>query len=203
MPWIEKINEQQSFDTPTNFPEPRVCFKNNFDEDSHSDASMATYLSACSSIFTNKGEEYDEPPATSDTPIQAWTSPPTILDPTISTAPSSITVNESEMAKKNETIRQLQSQVNQLTNQVQLLLANQQSLVDNPSSVTLQGDSTNSSITLNEQSLNLVIDTVIAKLKEAKDNGDVSTINASDIPDDINMSFESCGDFLEESNTRP
>jgi hypothetical protein len=72
-PWMTKY--ATDFTTPANFPRASLAFKNrNYEDQSDgSDASFATYLSACSSIYAvNDDVEYDGPPAATNAAPQAW-----------------------------------------------------------------------------------------------------------------------------------
>ena len=118
--WMADIHNNNNITVPSNYPEPSVVFKNNYDEDSGSENTMASYLSTCSSIFTTQNEEFDNAPESTSAPTQAWTKPPSIVVPTVATATSSIT--EVEVGKKNEIIENLQKQIAALNTQVQQLI---------------------------------------------------------------------------------
>ena len=126
--WVKYIKSINSLRTPDNFPSPTVAFCNRFDDNSDSDGTMQSYLSACSSLFTVKNESYDNPPMSTILPTQAWASStiPTSIIKTATTTPSSIT--EAELQKKDEMIEKLLDKVDVLSEQVtQLLKAQKQS----------------------------------------------------------------------------
>ena len=123
--WVKYIMSNNSLSTPDIFSTPTVAFRNRFDDDSDSDGTMQSYLSACSSLFTVKNESYNNPSMLTILPTQAWASStiPTLIIKTATTTPSIIT--EAELQKKDEMIKKLLDKVDVLSEQVtQLLKAN-------------------------------------------------------------------------------
>ena len=72
--WVNTIKKQQAVAALLDYPDPDVCFKNNFEEDSYSGTSMNPYLSACSLLYTAKSNRYNAPWVTTTTPVQSWPS---------------------------------------------------------------------------------------------------------------------------------
>jgi hypothetical protein len=69
--WFSQLSE--TYDTPPDFPQPGLAFRTQQYE-SDSDMSFESYVSACSSIYQgiDSVNTYDDPPAATLPPAQAW-----------------------------------------------------------------------------------------------------------------------------------
>jgi outer membrane murein-binding lipoprotein Lpp len=62
----------EEFPIPSTFPPVGLAFKSREYDDESSGGSFNTYLSACSTIFSERNMEFSSPPETSSPAIQAW-----------------------------------------------------------------------------------------------------------------------------------
>lgn len=73
--WAHHIIVKRSILVLSEFTTPSLAFRNGFEDNSSSNNTMQSYISACSSIFTVQSEVYNNPPQSTTVPIQAWASP--------------------------------------------------------------------------------------------------------------------------------
>jgi hypothetical protein len=100
-PWV--LHYSEDYPSPDGFPPPDLAFRNKmYDEGSeNSGASFASYMSACSSIYTVDNDDFDLPPAPTNAAPQAWGNVsriPELLNSTVST-PANSGISQDEFDK--------------------------------------------------------------------------------------------------------
>ena len=186
--WVQHITVERGIHVPLEFTKPSLAFRNGFDDDSSSDGTMQSYISACSSIFTVQSEVFNDPPQSTTVPVQAWASPDGIPNSltthTIMTPNSSIT--DVELIKKQEEIDHLQSQVATLTQQVKMLVDNQNRVDPICQSSPSQG------VEISADSIAKVAQMVLQQMRQTNDTlNEIDTVDLTDFPSDLNMDIDS------------
>jgi hypothetical protein len=165
-----------------NLPPPGLAFRNQ-QYDEGSDGSFASYMSACSSIYTVQDETYDLPPPPKGPAPQAWGHE--IPKELQSSAPTHVVsgISQDEYDKVTRDNAKLSRKIDELTTQVTALLAQGSAATRAPS---VQQDRQ----MLIEETTRAVLEAIYAQQKALAENVD-EPANTTLPEDDMNVSFDS------------
>ena len=151
---------------------------------------MQSYLSACSSKFSNIEMGNDNPPESSIAPIQAWTKVSKASNQTASTYSSLTASNDGEKFQKmEEENRRLLIKVNELSKQVQVLLAQKDIGVSNKTMTkNFAQEPTVDLRQVPQPSIDFLIDKVMERLQTCTEED--SVMQEINIPSPLDTSFD-------------
>ena len=189
---IEQITQQirQKYNLKQNelFPPVSVSFRDFNDDESSSDT-MQSYLSACSSKFSDIEAGDDLPPESSLVPIQAWTKSTTTQQTSSTFSSLTASNNGEKFLQMEEENKQLVNRVNELSQQVQMLLAQKNTNKPSPMNVSVEQPQVVDLRQVPQPSIDYLIDKVMERF-QTRTEEDLE-MQDTPIPSILDTSFDS------------